>query len=94
MADGFRLVPVEAKVAARDGEVGRDGQFLTGPRSQESTVVSDTETQADSPGGATGAVPYLTQEGELTAFHHGSRMGLLSAHLLRMAQTCGRLLRW
>jgi hypothetical protein len=44
MASGFGAVPVEAEVAASDGEIGRDSQLLTGWDAEQGAVVADTET--------------------------------------------------
>jgi hypothetical protein len=45
MADGFGLMPVEAEVAAGDGEVGGDGEFFAGTRAEQGAVVADAESQ-------------------------------------------------
>jgi len=45
MADGFGRVPVEAKVAARDREVGGDGQLFAGSETKEGAIVADAELQ-------------------------------------------------
>jgi hypothetical protein len=42
MTDGLRLVPIEAEVAAGDGEVSGEGQVLAWTRTDESAVVADT----------------------------------------------------
>ena len=43
MADGFGRVPVEAEVAAGDGEVGGDGQLFATARTEQGAVVADAE---------------------------------------------------
>ena len=45
MAYGFGGVPVEAEVAAGDGEVGGDGQLLAGTGTNQGAVVADAEAQ-------------------------------------------------
>ena len=45
MADGFRRVPIEAEVAAGDGEIGGDGQFLAGAQAEQGAVVADAQPQ-------------------------------------------------
>jgi hypothetical protein len=51
MADGFRLVPVEAEVAAGNRQICRHGQFLATAGSQQGAVIADTQAKA----GASGA---------------------------------------
>ena len=48
VANRFGRMPVELEVAAGDGEVGGDGEFLARPWTDESTVVA--YAQADFPG--------------------------------------------
>jgi hypothetical protein len=43
MADGLGRVPVEAEMAAGDGEVGGDGQFFTAPWTEKGAVIADAE---------------------------------------------------
>ena len=50
MTDRFGRVPVEAEVAASDGEVGSDGQLLAGPKPEQGAVVADTQPQAAASG--------------------------------------------
>jgi len=45
MADGFGRVQVELEVAARDGEVGGDGEFFAGAEAKQSAVVADAKAQ-------------------------------------------------
>jgi hypothetical protein len=45
MADGFGWVPIEAEVAAGDGEVGGDGQFLAWTQADEGAVVANAQAQ-------------------------------------------------
>ena len=45
MADGLGRVPVEAEVAAGDGEVGGDGQVVAGVGAEEGAVVADAQKQ-------------------------------------------------
>ena len=50
MADGFGRMPVEAEVAAGDGEVGGDGQLFAGTRTEQGAVVADAQTEGGSGG--------------------------------------------
>jgi hypothetical protein len=43
MADGFGRVPIEAEVAAGDGEVGGDGQLFAGSGTKDGAIVADAE---------------------------------------------------
>lgn len=55
MADGAGRVPVAAEVAAFEGEVGSDKEFVAGRRCEDGAVVADAEAQmamAASSGGA------------------------------------------
>jgi hypothetical protein len=52
MADGLGRMPVEAKVAAGDGEVGGDGQFFAGTRTDQGAVVADAQAENCSGGPA------------------------------------------
>ena len=50
MADGLRRVPVEAEVAAFDGEIGGNGQFFAWLEAEERAVVADPELDSGSGG--------------------------------------------
>jgi hypothetical protein len=63
MADGLRLVPIEAKVAAGDREVGGDGQLFAGARAQEGAVIANPEAQGGG-GGLGGAGADLAEDGQ------------------------------
>ena len=45
MADGLWGVPAEAEVAAFDGEIGGDGEFVTGTRAEQGAVVADAQLE-------------------------------------------------
>ena len=64
MADGLGRVPIEAEVAAGDGEVGGDGEFLAGTRAEQGAVVADAEAEARLAGVAS-AGANLAQEGRV-----------------------------
>ena len=79
MADGFRGVPVEAKVATRNRKIGGNGPFFSRAGGQEGAVVADAEAKAAA-GGAGGAVANLLQEVEFAQSGEGSGIGLFTAH--------------
>jgi hypothetical protein len=92
VADGFRLVPVEPKVAAGDGEVGGDGQFLAPARGHQGAVVANSQAKAANlaaAGGMGSPLSNFCEQGEFASSAHGSEMGLLQAHLTRIGQSCG-----
>ena len=63
MADGFRLVPIKAEMAAGDRQIRRYGQFFAAARSYEGTVVADAQAKAASCGPGR-PLPNLGEEGE------------------------------
>ena len=65
MTDGFGWMPVEAEMAAGDGEVGGDGQLLAGGGMKESAVVADAELQLWTLGVGC-AKPNSAEQGQLT----------------------------
>jgi hypothetical protein len=44
MAHSLRLVPIESKVTAFDGEIGRHGQFLARAQAEQRTVVPNAQS--------------------------------------------------
>ncbi len=46
VADGFRLVPVQSEVAARNRKVRSDRQLLAGADAQQGAVVANAHPQA------------------------------------------------
>ena len=82
MADGFGRVPVESKVAARDREIGGDGQLFARSGTKEGAIVADAELQLRSWGeGCAEANPL--EQGQLTettgAHAGGARAGKTGA---------------
>lgn len=63
MADGFRLVPIKAEMAAGDRQIRRYSQFFAAARSYEGTVVADAQAKATSCGPDC-TLPNLGKQGE------------------------------
>jgi hypothetical protein len=76
MADGFRLVPVEAEVTAGDREIRGDGQLLATARSKKGAIVANAQAESTQ-GGAGCTLANLAEQGD---FASSSRMGLLHPH--------------
>jgi hypothetical protein len=83
MADGFRLVPVEAEVAASDRQIRRNRQFLTPARGQKGAIVADAQTEA-AVGSVCCPLANLGEQGEFASSAGSSKMGLFHSHLLRI----------
>ena len=47
MADGLGRVPIEAEVAAVDGEIGSDGQLFAGAKAEQGAVVTNAQPQRE-----------------------------------------------
>ena len=62
MADGFRRVPVEAKVTAGDRSISRYGHFLALTRGQQGAVVADAHVKAAGRGAGC-PLAYLDEQG-------------------------------
>jgi hypothetical protein len=87
MADGFGRVPVEAEVAAGDGEVGGDGQFFAGTRTEQGAVVADAEAE-DGAEGLGCAAADLAEQSQFAAMAVAWQgIGPLQWHSLRIGQT-------
>jgi hypothetical protein len=85
MADGFRLMPVEAEVAAGDGEVSGDGQFLATARAEQGAVVADAKTEG-AQGGLRRTAADLAKQGQFTRLGFADGLGWLGWHFLRIGQ--------
>jgi hypothetical protein len=83
MADGFRLVPFEAEVAAGDRQIRRNRQFLTPARGKKGAIVADAQAEA-AVGSVRCPLANLAEQGEFTSSAGGSKMGLFHSHLLRI----------
>jgi len=81
MANGFGRVPVEAEVAAGDGEVGGDGEFFAGTGTEQGAVVADAEAQ-EARGGLCRAAADLAEQGQFPELAYVQRDGLPRSHLL------------
>jgi hypothetical protein len=57
-------MPVEAKVAAGNGEVGGHGQFLAGAKAKQGAIVADAQTEAA--GSPRNPASNLTEQSEFT----------------------------
>jgi hypothetical protein len=55
MAHGFRLVPVEAEVAAGDRQIRRHSQLFAPALSQQGAIVADAQAKASGAVAAQGA---------------------------------------
>ena len=81
MADGLGRVPVEAEVAAGDGEVGGDGQLLAGSKVEQGAVVADAQAQRGTRrSGRAGANP--GEQRQLARFAGTRRFHAIRPHLL------------
>ena len=85
MGDGFRLLPVEAEVAAGDGEVGCDGDFLATARAKQGAVVADAKAQ-HAQGGLRRTAADVAEQGQFTRLGFADGMGWLGWHFLRIGQ--------
>jgi hypothetical protein len=92
MANGLRLVPVEAEVLAGNRQIRRYCQFLAAARSQQGAIVADAQPKAAIPvtaGRACRALANLPEQGKFASSSVASGMGLLHRHLMRIGQTSG-----
>ena len=62
MANRLGRMTIQEEMAAGDGEVGSDGQFLSGTRTKQRAVVADAEADA---GGLHGPAANLAEKGQL-----------------------------
>jgi uncharacterized protein len=85
VADGFGRMPVEAEVAAGDGEIGGDGQFLARAQAEQGAVVADAEAQSAA-GHLRRATADLAEQGQFTLLGVAQGMGRAGSHLLRIGQ--------
>jgi hypothetical protein len=83
VADGFRLVPVKAEVAAGNRQIRRHGQFLAATRGQQGAVVSNAQAHS-AQRGADGSPANLIKQGKLAPSALGSEMGLFHPHPMRI----------
>jgi hypothetical protein len=67
MADGVGWVPIEAKVAACDGQVRRDGKFFVLFWLQQGTVITNAQVQS-SPGHFCHPVAYPGEQRQFAWF--------------------------
>ncbi len=83
MADGFRLVPVEAEVPSVDGEVGRHGQLLAVARSHKRAVVANAPAQAAARG-ARCPLSNLAKKSKFALSAGDAGMELFQVHLMKI----------
>jgi hypothetical protein len=86
MADGFRLVPVEAEVPPVDGEVGGNGQFFAVARGYERAVVANAPAKAAARSAGC-PLANLAKKGKFASSAGDSGMELFQAHLMRIMLT-------
>jgi hypothetical protein len=94
MADGFRLVPIQAEVTAGDRQICRHGKFLATARGQEGAVIADAQAKTAvlvASGSAGCTQTNLAEQGNFARSTGGSGMGLFHPHLMRIRQTGGSL---
>ena len=87
MANGLRLVPVEAEVASGNRQIRRHGQFFAPAREQQSAVVADAQAKGAllAADGGTGCLrANLGEQGEFASSASGIGMGLLRPHIKRI----------
>jgi hypothetical protein len=78
-------VPVEAEVAAGDGEVGGDGQFFATAWAEQSAVVADSEAQG-AQRGLRRTIADVAEQGLFTWFAFDNGTGRPGSHFLRIGQ--------
>jgi hypothetical protein len=83
VANNFRLVPVEAEVAAGNRQICRHGQFLATARGQQCAIVANAQAQS-AQGGGPCPLSNLTEQGKLAFSALGSGMGLFYPHPMRI----------
>jgi len=91
MADGFRRVPVKSEVAAGNGQIGGDGQFLAGAGAEQGAVVANAQAQPTA-GRLRRAAADLAEQGKFASFAGTSGFVPFRLHPLRIGQIGGRVL--
>jgi hypothetical protein len=82
MADGFGRVPIQAEMATGNRQIGGNGKFLTGTRTDQGTIVPDAQTQAAF-GGLNGAAADLAKQGQFAKGCSAAGSTLFARHILK-----------
>jgi hypothetical protein len=87
MSNGLRLVPVKAEMTAVNRQIRRYGQFLALARSQQSTIVTNAQSQAAflaESGGTLSSLANLREQSEFASSSADFGLGLIHPHLMRI----------